>query len=57
MPFTLNFANLVEYDAGKPGISLTVSLQITNHKTEFSAKLDTGSSDCILHDGMVKRWD
>lgn len=48
MPFSLDFAHLVEYDVGLSGISLDVSLKLGNRSTQFSTKIDTGSGECIF---------
>ena len=48
MAFTLSFAQLVEYDAGQTGILLEVSLGLSGSQTDISAKIDTGSTDCVF---------
>lgn len=47
MSFTLNFARLVEYDAGQTGVLLPIILSTGGKQTEIPAKIDTGSTDCI----------
>jgi hypothetical protein len=44
----LEFEYFTTYDAGKPGIDLDVSIQLTGSRVDFVAKLDTGSSRCIF---------
>src|SRR5262245_5604311 len=51
MSYQLNFSELVHYDAGHPGITLTVTLGLGQTRLTCEAKLDTGSSVCIFaHD-------
>lgn len=48
MIHTLDFSHLVEYDTGLPGISLKVKISIGRASAEFSAKIDTGATDCVF---------
>lgn len=48
MSHQLNFAQLLAYDAGAPGISLTVTLALGLSQVEFPAKIDTGSTFCVF---------
>lgn len=48
MAFNLNFAQLVVYDAGLPGITLEISLRMLKVSVDLAAKIDTGSSHCIF---------
>lgn len=45
---TLEFTNLIEYDAGLPGISFEVGISVLGSATKLTAKVDTGSTDCIF---------
>lgn len=46
--FRLEFENLLSYDAGQVGIDIDVSLKIVGKSVEFTAKIDTGASNCIF---------
>ncbi len=48
MIHTLDFSHLIEYDAGLPGISLDVKISVGSDSAEFTAKVDTGATDCIF---------
>ncbi len=48
MIHTLDFAHLVEYDAGLPGISLDIKISVGESSAKFAAKVDTGATDCIF---------
>jgi len=45
---TLDFPHLIEYDAGLPGISFDIELGAAGTAVKLSAKVDTGSTDCIF---------
>ena len=45
---TLNFAHLVNYDAGLTGIPIVIKLGVIGSSAEVTAKLDTGATDCIF---------
>lgn len=44
----LAFRRLLEYDAGKPGITVPVTLKLFGKAIEFEAKIDTGATNCIF---------
>ena len=44
----LAFRQLLEYDAGRTGITVPVALRLIGKKVEFEAKIDTGSTNCIF---------
>ena len=44
----LAFRQLLEYDAGRTGITVPVTLRLIGKKVEFEAKIDTGSTNCIF---------
>src|SRR5215510_2599330 len=44
----LTFERLIQYDPGKPGITLDVSLSLSAASVNFPAKVDTGASYCIF---------
>lgn len=44
----MSFAQLHEYDAGQPGISLDVTLRLAHETVTVRAKLDTGATDCVF---------
>lgn len=48
MEWHLNFEKQTYYDAGKPGITVPVSLRVRNKAVYVDAKLDTGSSLCVF---------
>lgn len=48
MIHTLDFSHLVEYDAGLPGISLDVEISVVGSSAALSAKVDTGSTNCVF---------
>ncbi len=64
----MEFSRLIEYDAGDPGITVSVRLWMTAEKAvEVTAKIDTGSTNCVfsravgkslglkIEDGLPKR--
>lgn len=68
MSYSLEFSQLIEYDAGEPGITVPVRLWLTaENAEEVTAKVDTGSTNCIfsravgeslglkIEDGLPKR--
>lgn len=46
--YNLEFSQLIEYDAGEPGITVPVRLWLTDDAVETTAKVDTGSTNCIF---------
>lgn len=48
MNFDLSFDTLIDYDSGKPGISLDIEIQLNDLSSRFEAKVDTGSTYCIF---------
>ena len=48
MIHSLNFAHLVAYDAGLPGISLDVEISVVGSIARLSAKIDTGATNCVF---------
>jgi predicted aspartyl protease len=48
MTWELSFDQLHCYDAGKPGITVPITLQSGMVEIDLDAKLDTGSSDCVF---------
>lgn len=44
----LAFQRLIEYDAGKTGITIPVELKFISETVEVVAKIDTGSTNCIF---------
>lgn len=48
MAHQLEFEKLIQYDAARSGIQLTVELNLGNDSIKFEAKLDKGSSFCIF---------
>jgi hypothetical protein len=48
MAYQLSFSRALEYDAGQPGITLPVTLNLGQLKVDCEAKLDTGASLCIF---------
>lgn len=55
MSFLVEFDNLIEYDSGLSGITLEISLRLKNAEVDVSAKLDTGSTDCIFNRKIGER--
>lgn len=48
MPYQLNFSQFAEYDSGESGITVKASLGVDRESIDFSAKVDTGSTNCIF---------
>jgi hypothetical protein len=48
MAYQLSFEKLAEYDTGKSGVTMPVTLSFTDVSVTFDAKLDTGSSECVF---------
>lgn len=48
MPYTLTFEDLLEYDAGKEGITVPTTLSSGGDYVRVESKLDTGASHCIF---------
>lgn len=68
MSYQMEFSQLVEYDAGEPGITVPVRLWLTGEQSvDVTAKVDTGSTNCVfarsvgeqlglvIEDGLPKR--
>jgi len=48
MAYQLDFARLSNYDSGKPGIMVPVTLRFTDCAATLEAKLDTGATECVF---------
>lgn len=48
MSHSLEFSDLVKYDAGQPGVSLEVEISVSGSSVKLRAKIDTGSTNCIF---------
>lgn len=48
MPYQLTFEKLLNYDLSDVGISLDVTLKVSNESLRLTAKVDTGASCCIF---------
>ena len=48
MIYSLDFSHLIEYNAGLPGISFDVEISVGGAAAKLSAKIDTGSTDCVF---------
>ncbi len=48
MIHNLEFSHLIEYNAGLSGISLEIEIGLINNSTKFTAKIDTGSTNCVF---------
>lgn len=48
MIHNLEFSHLIEYDTGLPGISLDVEISVVGSRASLTAKIDTGSTNCIF---------
>ncbi|MEO8433931.1 MAG: aspartyl protease family protein [Pyrinomonadaceae bacterium] len=48
MSFQLSFRELVNYDAGRPSITVPITLSVSQTRVDCDAKIDTGSSNCIF---------
>lgn len=44
----LNFEKLVFYDSGKVGFGVAVTIQLSNRRASFDAKIDTGAEACVF---------
>lgn len=48
MNYQLLFTQLIDYDAGQPGITIEVTLSLSEEQVSCTAKLDTGSTFCLF---------
>ena len=48
MTYRLDFARLANYDAGQPGINVSLVLRQGNEAVTLEAKVDTGATDCVF---------
>lgn len=48
MAFDLSFEKIIQYDPGRPGISVDVELKLGGLVVPVPAKVDTGSDSCIF---------
>lgn len=48
MSYELSFAKLVQYDTGKTGIEVPITISLGQQEIKIMAKLDTGATDCIF---------
>lgn len=48
MAYRLSFSELLNYDAGQPGITVPVTLRIGQTQVSCEARIDTGSSFCVF---------
>ncbi len=48
VPYQLNFSQFAEYDSGEPGVNVKASLKLDQEPINFSAKINTGSTNCIF---------
>jgi hypothetical protein len=46
--YQFSFEQLLNYDAGKPGITIDVTLRLIRDEVPCETKLDTGSMFCIF---------
>ena len=44
----LSFSELLDYDAGQPGITVPVALSLNQAQVSCEAKVDTGASLCVF---------
>ena len=51
MIYQINYAALIDFDRGRKGIEIPVTLRCGGKSVTNNAKLDTGSTDCIF-----ERW-
>jgi len=47
----VEFDRLVEYNAGEAGITVEITVGLSDKQVSFNAKIDTGSSFCIAMGG------
>lgn len=69
MSYKLEFEKLVDFDAGKSGISINVEVRLNLESAVFEAKIDTGASFCVfarehgeklgirIEDGFLRRFN
>jgi hypothetical protein len=57
MEYQLSFSQLINYDAGLPGISLDLTLSLVDASVTLTAKLDTGATNCIFERRFGERLD
>lgn len=48
MSYRLSFSESLSYDAGKPGITIPVTLRLDRAQVDCEAKIDTGATFCIF---------
>jgi hypothetical protein len=48
MAYQLSFSQVADYDSGELGVTVKASLKLEQEVIEFSAKIDTGSTNCIF---------
>ena len=48
MRHQLAFTELINYDAGRPSITIPITLSVRHTRINCEAKVDTGSSNCIF---------
>ena len=53
--YPVAYSHLLRYDAGKPGITVSVVLQLNHVSVNAETKLDTGSSLCIFERFLGER--
>ena len=46
--YTLDFAQLLNYDPGDVGVTLETTLALGEHTLTLTAKIDTGSTYCVF---------
>ena len=48
MNYDVSFEELILYDFGRPGVSVTAELRLGNLTVSVDAKIDTGAENCIF---------
>ena len=48
MVYRLDFDKLLDYDVGKVGITVAITLRLKEQRADFTAKIDTGADRCIF---------
>ena len=51
----LDFEKLIAYDSGKVGITVDVTISLSNLSENFQAKIDTGAEGCVFARSLVEK--
>lgn len=57
MTYQLDFDSIHQYDPGRPGIAIPVSLKLSTGMLTTEAYLDTGAATAFSEGHLAKGWD